>query len=250
MSYKKKTRFFQIPIVTTGCRIEAEEEEKIVTIIENQLMAAKKGINCCVFRDGNYKIIDNYDNTFNVILSGNSNNIPLEGMVNGGYLRSEDDIVWENMIKGNTYYLYVQWKDGLYENPSNFNITYSQNIKKNNYFVLLAKLDLTKEPTIDTNPEDKIYYSDLASHITDNINPHGETLIQDKMKIKTINIECEDETLLGGLIKFLDKRTSNDPLIEVEGEFIVKDINGELKTNSKSLVGAINEIYDLIKGQG
>jgi len=242
-----KSKYFGIPMVTKGKMLEVSEEDRKVRIIENQLMAATKGIKCCVFRDGKYSIIDNYDNTYNVILTSNGSSLPLEGMINGGYVRTEDDIIWDQLIKGKIYYLYLQWKDGMYENPSSFTIISSESLKRNDKTLLLAKVDLTTEPTIDTNPDNKIYNSDLAQHILDTKDPHGETLEQTKINAQQINIETKDDTIVGGLLKFINKRTTNKEIIEVEGEFIVKDSCGELKTNSKSIVGAINELDDMIK---
>lgn len=246
MAYTKVTKYFQIPIVESGKPIEAAEEEKILTIVENQLMAARKGVNCCVFKDGAYTIIDNYDNSYHVILASNSSSPQLEGMINGGYVRTEEDIIWEGLIKGKEYYLYVQYKDGMYLDPSCFNVVFSDSIKRNDSYLLLAYVDLRSEPTIDTNPDSKIYYSDLAQHILDSKDPHGETLEQTNIKVnEQIVCSCSNKTIIGGLLKFEDTRETEDAIIETDGEFIVKDSN-TLKTTSKSITGAINELYDLI----
>lgn len=246
MAYTKFTKYFHIPIVESGKPIEATEEERILTIIENQLMAAKKGINCCVFKDGAYSIIDNYDNTYSIVLASNSSSIQLEGMVNGGYIRTENDIVWEGLIKGKEYYLYVQYKDGMYEDPTKFNVVFSDTLKRNNNYLLLAYVDLKSNPQVDTNPNSKIYYSDLAQHILDSKDPHGETLEQSNIQVnKTLNINCSDKTVVGGLIKLEDNRETNEAMIESSGNIVFKDAI-ELKTENKSLHGAINELFEMI----
>jgi len=50
----------------------------------------------------------------------------------------------------------------------------------------MAVVDLRAEvPVIDTNPDGKVYSSDVARHASDSSNPHGLVLEQDELAIRT-----------------------------------------------------------------
>ena len=54
--YKKQTKFYGIPYISSMEMMEEGEEEKAATIIDNMLYAATFGVGKAVFEDGNYRL--------------------------------------------------------------------------------------------------------------------------------------------------------------------------------------------------
>ena len=186
MQYKNKTSFFNIPVASKGEKISSKEERRKANIIENQLLAATRGVKCCVFEDGEYNAIQQGDGTYNIILSSVGFNKALEGMVNGGYVKSNSTVKWTGLKQGGMYYLYIKYTDKLYEDPEAF-IATSFPKKKDlsvSSFLLLAVADLTKDkPYVNPNPDGKVYTQDIEGHVSDYTNPHGNNLYQEKITL-------------------------------------------------------------------
>lgn len=195
-NYKYKTEFYGIPIVAEGQRLSEKEEIKKFNIIENQLLAATKGVMCCVFDDGDYDLIDNVDGTYSVMLISTGQSVALEGILRGGYCYSKEPIVWQGLRKGKVYHLYVSYTDRLYADETAFDVTFKETVawphNLMNY-LYLAKVDLTGEnKIIDSNPDGKIYANDIACHVNDVSNPHGNELHQDTLVVKKLVFEMND----------------------------------------------------------
>jgi len=185
----KKTPFFRIPFLANGSTLSEESEGRAANIIENQLLAATKGIKCTVFRDGMYRAVNNLDGTWTVLLSSTGENCAIEGVVHGGYCFSSNPVLWENLEFGKEYYLYVTYQDGMYEDETNFGTSARIHAVDNKVstFLYLAKVDLTGDkPVIDSNPDGKIHGTNVALHATDKENPHGETLVQENIDLNNI----------------------------------------------------------------
>jgi len=186
MSYKGKTSFFGIPVAGKGQKISSKEEKRKANIIENQLLASQRGVKCCVFEDGEYNAIQHGDGTYTIILSAVGFNKALEGIVNGGYVKSNSSVKWIGLEKGKIYYLYIKYTDKLYENPEAF-ITKALPKKKDSSvssFLFLAVVNLTKgKPRINSNPDGKVYAQDIEGHVNDYTNPHGNSLYQENITV-------------------------------------------------------------------
>ena len=257
MSYGKRTEVFGIPIPCRKDKIEEIEETKRMNIIENQLLAASKGVKCAVFEEGIFETKDNNDGTCSVNLYNNGTICALCGMVGGGYVEAKESIVWDNLKKGGIYYLYVTSTIDLFENESAFRVLSSLSQKTNSSAVLLmAILDLSNgKMELNTNPDGKIYGSDIASHTNDKTNPHGESVFQDNLTIrKHLSIDIgEDDSLKEAAITVDDKRTGK-PTIESKNEMVLKDkrtsvllsddTNTTLVTSNQTIIGAINEAFE------
>jgi hypothetical protein len=175
-----KTDFFKIPYTN-------ENEKLSANIIENQLVASTKGVFSSVFEDGEYRLIDNVDGTYSVMLVGTGENVALEGILYGGFVYCKDHILWENLQKGYLYHLYIKFTDNLYSDPTAFKAISKQTMKIDNKIfthLYLASIDLRNGKTvIDTYPDGKLYSCDIASHSNDSKNPHGENLEQESLVI-------------------------------------------------------------------
>jgi hypothetical protein len=257
MSYGKRTEFFGIPIPCKKDKIEEIEETRRMNIIENQLLAASKGVKCAVFEEGIFEIKDNHDGTCSVSLYHNETTSALCGIVGGGYVEAKESIVWDNLKKGGIYYLYVSFTVDLFENETAFRVLSTLSPKTNNPAVLLMAIaDLSNDKIeLNTNPDGKIYGSDIALHTSDKTNPHGESLFQDELTVRKhlgVNIG-EDDSLTEASITVDDKRTGK-ATIESKNEMVLQDkrtsvtlsddINIKLVTANQTIIGAINEAFE------
>jgi len=188
MKYRKYTPFFKIPVICADQTVSEQEEWRKYNIIENQLLAGTKGVKCCVFEDGHYRIVDNVDGTFTVMLVGTGQHVALEGILNGGYCFSKNPVLWENLRGGRIYHLYVSYTKKLYEDETAFGIIakeatpYSYEIPT---YLYLAKFDATGgKPVVDSFPDGKVYANDIAVHANDTTNPHGTHQVQDQLTIR------------------------------------------------------------------
>jgi len=253
--YKRKTEFFGIPIPCKDDFIEEDEEAKRMNIIENQLLASTKGIRCAVFEEGHFRIIDNNDGTCSVNLFPAGGNYAICGMVNGGYIESKEAITWENISKGGFYYLYISFTSDTYENENAFRLIVTTISKTNQEaFLLMATLDLRNgKEELNSIPDTKLYGCDLASHVNDKTNPHGEHLYQNELTVtKGMEISVDDESIDTAALTIDDKRSSK-ATIESKNEMILKDkratlalsddANTSLLTENQTVIGAINEAF-------
>lgn len=255
MSYKNKTPYFGIPVVGDGDRISETEEMKRALIIENQLIAASKGVKCAVFEDGEYFLIKDSEQEYSVILEATGENVSACGILNGGYFEGKPRLVWPNLEVGRVHWLYIQWLSDLFVNKTKFRLL-SSTIEKNltsGKLLLMAKIDLTgNDFSMDPYPDGKVYAQDIVIHANDNTNPHGRELVQDSLLIrKGIKVLLRDQSENDAAIEIEDLRDGRFPtlrseVLSFEDKYIFVDLtdrnNRELKTENSSIIGAINEL--------
>lgn len=183
--YKKCTKHYNIPYISSMEMMEAGEEEKAATIIDNMLYAATFGVDKAVFEDGNYrlKLQQNGLYTLSIIPY---NGYSFLGIVNYCLFSSQETKYVKDLYSGNKYYIYVFYHNDLSINPENFYLK-SSIYKLNDNSPLsihVATVDLTGiEPKIDEEPYVKKYTTNIVGHIKDNSNPHGRTLHQDILNV-------------------------------------------------------------------
>jgi hypothetical protein len=235
--YKRKTPHYQIPVVAQGQRIQSDEEMRRATIVENQLIASTGGVKCAVFQDGHYRLREEEDGTYSVVLGSTGANMALMGTVYSGLAMTNRDVVWKGLVPGDIYRLYVRWTRKLFENPKSFRVLISKRDEPiaNEQVLYLARVDMTDaDPakfTIDRNPPGKVYSQDIARHSTDTEDPHGETLIQTNLEVR--------EVLSARRIVSPFELVLADQHCEVK---LSDDKNAELATENKTLVGGVNEL--------
>jgi hypothetical protein len=176
--YQYKTEFFGLPVPGNE-KMTVEAEHHRWEIVENVLLAATKGVFCAVFEDGHYQLVDNIDGTYTVLLTGTGHEWALVGVLNGGLVKSSKPIIWENLRKGQTYWLYIQYQEGQFKDPSLFTTVVRFNNIGDDVRRLLLLCKVNADGTIDEMPPGKTYSSDIAQHSNDSVNPHGEVLRQD-----------------------------------------------------------------------
>jgi len=240
--YNRRTSFFGIPVPAPGDKIVSQEEMRKFRIIENQLLAASRGALCAIYEDGVYSCSVKDDGSYVVRCASYGGKPSLLGVLNYGLAKSFSTIRWEGLFAGKKYYLYVNWSATLYEDETSFVVSISTSpVQQTDKNLLMATVDLsnTQNIVIDSNPDGKLYVKDFAQHIGDNINPHSPVLIQDVLQVRD---------------RIVFDATYDSPAIESFGEMTFKDKrasvtlsdedNTELKTEKKSVVGAINELCD------
>jgi len=252
--YSRKTEYFGIPVLGKGDRIDPDIEIERFQIIENQLLAGMKGLKCCVFEDGNYTLNQHTSTEFSVILQSTGPSPSARGIVNSGYFEGGPQILWPSLEKGYKYWLYITWMPRTYVDKRIFRAFSSTTEKDQSKgrFLLLASVDLkSKIPSVNVYPDGKIYADDIISHVADQTNPHGRKMFQDFLTVyKNMKFEIGDSTSPAIIVD--DKRSGKYPTIESTREISLKDKritlqisddeNPDLKTESNSLVGAINEL--------
>lgn len=239
--YRRKTPVLGIPVVANGDRIDPEIEMKKALIIENQILAGTKGVSCMIFEEGEFSFLKRGTDEYDVRLSNESSVLSVSGVINGFFFYVTEALFWRGLKTGEKYFLYLKGKDDLPYNKGSVREVYLSAYRKtgNKNFMLMAIVDLRSEsPTIDPYPDGKIYAEDLSLHLSDKVNPHGVELVQDTLVVREfLKLTSEDEDTVPVVsnkeITLIDKRVSVN---------LSDDNNHELQTESKSLIGAINEI--------
>jgi hypothetical protein len=196
--YSQKTPHFGIPVVKKGDRINGEQELKKYTIIENMLIAGTQGLKEVVFDDGTYAL--NKDGTvYNVTVISGGTFPSMEGIVGGFYFRGEAKVKWDNLKPGYFYYLYVKGTPKTPHDNWSIRLT-SSKVLLGKGALLMATVDLREDiPVIETNPDGKIYSTDVARHASDSSNPHGRKLEQEELFITSIlTLDSNAKIQIGG----------------------------------------------------
>jgi hypothetical protein len=249
MIYKNKTKILGIPVHGLGDRIIPEVELQRFQIIENMLIAGTQGVKNCVFDDGLFSIDPETENTFIVTLKATGCSPSASGLVGGAYFFGSPVLSWKNLNRGYVYHLYLRGLNKTFEDPSSIaEVSSLYPIEGDN--VLIAIADCRADvPKINTNPDGKVYSCDLAAHINDVENPHGRSVIQDKLyvreKICLYSPEgkgAEVEILVDGVAKQIPVNLLPGAALELAGRKVVT-----IDFLSLGSAGKIIEIPDINK---
>jgi len=184
-TYKQATKYFGIPVPGYKDGIWPELELLKWQIVENMLMAAMRGNVNAVFREGNMQIRKDADGTFSVLLTAGGNEPSIQGCVAGAYFDPDNSVIWSGLVAGDSYYLYIKGSEETFQNARSVAPVASSTRLTTRYVTLVAKVNLTGDQyTIDRNPPGKVNARDLAQHVLDYDNPHGEKLTQDELLIR------------------------------------------------------------------
>jgi len=237
-------------------QLNPEIEYKKLVILENAIAGATRGVKNAVFDEGHFSVRQDADNIFSVVLSATGYHPSLAGVVNGSFFEANSLLVWDNLERGNAYYLYAGWTRYLPENRKKIRL-FSATVQKKpqGKALLVAKVDLRKEdPDLLLNPDGKVYSADLASHASDSKNPHGPVLEQDEIKVRRkLQFLLEEEVGRGSPIEIEDQLDDPVPIIKTDGEVLFQDKRSIVKltdkdnsafTDGDSIVGAVNKALE------
>ena len=207
-SYKQHTKHFDIPVPGWNDSLWPELELKKWQMVENMLMSAMRGNVNAVFNEGDLRLRQEADGTYTVTLSAVSASSAVKGTVGGAFFDIPSTVAWKGLQVGFPYYLYIKGSAKTFQDEESVEPVASQTRLATQYVTLIAKADLTAEnPSIDRYPPGKVNARDLAQHVLDFENPHGEKMVQDELLVN----------------KRLAIGDGNDAVLEL-------DVNGE--TNS------------------
>jgi hypothetical protein len=183
--YKNATRFFGIPVPGWDDGIWPELELLKWQMVENLIMAAMRGNVNAVFREGDIRIRKDSDETYSVKLSATGNEPSCQGAVGGAYFDAPSSLVWKGLQDGLAYYLYVKGSENTFQDARDVIAVSSVVRLQTKYATLVAKADLTGDnPSVDRYPPGKVNARDLAQHVLDFDNPHGDKLAQDELLVR------------------------------------------------------------------
>ena len=179
--YRQQTKMLRLPVVGDGDRFDPALELRKYQIIENMLLAGMKGLRNCLFSEGDIILQKQPDGTFTVSLLAGAT-----GIVGGAYFSSPSQMQWAGLQTGRTHYLYLTGTPNTIVDPSQMRTAQTEHRNKDmeNSAILMAKVDLRNEPSLDRYPTGKLYSRDLAKHSSDSDNPHGESMSQDELIVR------------------------------------------------------------------
>lgn len=197
--YKQRTRVLGIPVPGYQDKIWPEVELKKYQLIENMLLAAMKGIENCLFEEGDMRLNKQEDGKFSVVLHPVGITRSAVGILGGVYFTAPPSVEWNDLEAGKIYYLYLTKTPKTLTDPTSvrtFTAEYSKDVKGT---ILMGIADLKSDPpTLERYPDDKLYTSDLAEHLLDVHNPHGDAITQNELTIANkLILESEAEVVIG-----------------------------------------------------
>lgn len=193
-TYGKKTKHFEIPVLAYKDRIDPEVEMRKYTIIENMLIAGTYGLSEVVFDDGSY-VVDQEGDTFTVRLTAGGSFPSAKGLVGGFYFHAPSEVKWEDLKKGFEYYLYIRATAKTPHMSESVRMV-SSTRRLEGRALLMAYINLRDEVAVlNTEPDGKVYSSDVARHASDSSNPHGMELVQETLRV-TKRLELTSDSVI------------------------------------------------------
>lgn len=198
-TYKQRTKVLGIPVVGYGDRVWPEVELKKYQLLENMLLAAMKGIDNCLFEEGDMVLNKLEGGTFSVTLHPIGVTRSAVGILGGTYFSAPPSVEWNNLDVGKIYYLYLTKTAKTLVDPTSIRTFTSEYAKEVRGTILMGIVDLKNDPpSLERYPDDKLYTSDLAEHLLDAQNPHGDSISQDELTIsKKLNLDVTAEVQIG-----------------------------------------------------
>lgn len=232
-TYKQKTKFLGIPVVGDNDGIWPEVELKKYQIIENLLMAGLKGMQNCIFNEGDFRLEKKQDGNFCAVMHPKGIIPALEGIIGCAYFLVPDALIWDNLQAGKTYYLYVARTPHTYTDTASVR-AFAAEYEQGKMSILVGIVNLRGDsPSIDRTPEGKIVINEIIEHTVKNENPHGKTLTQDNLVI------CKNLVLGDGEDVSLTLRSGNEQvtvpvecLVPSTRVFVTSGMNGTIVTSS------------------
>lgn len=187
MTYKNRTRFYGMPVISKNDQITENDEMIQYGIIDSLLYLACFGSRKAIIEDGNYSIQFNEDGTgaYLLISKNGQSSHAIFGILNGRVFYSEQTLKIGRLVPNMTYYVYVEYNESLELNPMAIRTGFYVEEQENSpYSIPLCVITTTPgSPVIDLDVDKPNISSVLSGHIEDNLNPHGETIIQKNMEI-------------------------------------------------------------------
>lgn len=251
--YKQTTKYFGIPVPGWGDGIWPEIELLKWQMIENMLMAAMRGNVNAVFREGDMQLKRETNGTFSALLTSAGNEPSIQGSVGGAYFDPSKSVIWTGLEAGSSYYLYIKGSENTFQDATAVIPIASQTRLNTKYATLVAKADLTGDKyTIDRNPPGKVNARDLAQHVLDYDNPHGDKIVQDELLVRNhLAIGDDNDADLELNVNGVDHHFPVSKLVSVLSrtilDFTSEGLEGKILTGTGKVVFAnvVRTTYDV-----
>jgi hypothetical protein len=219
MAYSGQTDKYQIPYPQQGDIIQADEEKRVVEIIENQILGGIRSFSGGngIIREGLYTSINNGDGTFTInLIANNPINYPaIEAYISQIYVKSVSTISWTTVPDDSVNYLFINLvESSTLSSRQNGQVatTFSTSPTIPSDALILAQVTIASSVvTITTSVTGRIDIPLLSDHIADNIDPHGALLEQTTIVTSGIDVlnsgvvrgvfEVQGVTDLAGLVQ-------------------------------------------------
>ena len=230
MAYFGRTSYYRIPIAMYDDLLDETENVQQMQMIDDFLEAATGVIGTGIIREGTFSIIPDIGSGYKVLITP-LDGIAVHGLLNSGLASTKSQVAWEGMYTGNFYYLYLQFKDGLYKNSTSFNTIFRTTpvSSDNDNFLYMATFDLTGgSPILDSSPDGKVYARTFTQHIGTQTNPHTANLTQTNLTVTgslSANLGSDSSVLINQ-----ENVISSAPLFVLshaaeDGDFRITEIN-------------------------
>ena len=200
--YKQRTKVLGIPVVGYKDKVWPEIEIKKYQMIENMLLAAMKGIDNCLFEEGDMSLNKQENGNFSVVIHPQGCTRSAVGILGGTYFCAPPSLEWNDLEIGKKYYLYLTKTPKTLVDPSSVRTFTSEFTRNTKAIVLMGVVDLQSDPPVlDRYPDDKLYTSDIAEHLVDSNNPHGDNVTQNElMVVKKLSLDSNSEVIIGDVV--------------------------------------------------
>jgi hypothetical protein len=154
------------------------------------LLAGTQGLRNCLFTEGDLVLEKQTDGKFCAVLRALSASVAATGVISGSYFRAPPVLKWENLETGKLYYLSLIGSPKTLTEHDMVRPVVSEFEQKDKQGILIGIANLKNGVSaLERYPRGKVYARDLGKHISDNENPHGESLVQDELVVKRIVLE-------------------------------------------------------------
>lgn len=181
-TYSQRTKVLGIPVYGDGDVVWGDLEMTRWQMMENVILGTLSGMKNCVFYEGALTVVKKNNGDYLAMLSPLNQSLSFEGLAGGKYLRVQPEIIWDNLKPNMDWYLYIASKTGAEADHTLF-VAYSKTTNGKENAALIAKITTTGSGVVDLMPPNKLTTNNLAAHIGDSKNPHGEILEQDSIVV-------------------------------------------------------------------
>lgn len=216
--YSRKTKFYGIPVMGEGDVMTEEQNLIQMNMIDSLLYAAAYGCGTALFDEGQYSVVNDASEnvtTFS-ITPMKERGFSLFGVVNYRLFYSTE-MISKTLLNGTMYYIYAEPNfPSIDTDATAFSVidyTTEQSLEDdggNAVRIPLCVIDTTgDEPVIDLDVN-KTYAKNVTAHISDNTNPHGIELVQQRLSV-TESLQMKGMPLYGSYVtSFVTESTPHE----------------------------------------
>lgn len=220
MAYRYRTQFYGIPVMGEGDMLTEEQEWIQMNTIDSLLFASNLGARNLYIEEGLYSLSYDADECeFTLSINPISlNGFSLAGIINSRAFFSHDKITVRPLYSNNTYYVYVEYNQGLETDAKGFDVIAYSSEQEESKFRMKLCIVSTSDTTGSVNTDiGKVYSSSISNHMGDNTNPHGKNLIQESLSVLD-SLSVHGEQVHGSVYRTVESNGSAGVEVAVAGK--------------------------------